>query len=218
MKTSNEEGFTVIEFFVSIFMTLIVLGVIYSVFRLQTRSLKSQENRMEAQQYTRSVLNLMVREVRNLGHFPGVECTTSPVAHVNGIIEANANVFHFVTDANADDLCDDENENILYSIDTANCPAGFGNLTRQDVNAIDPAAQALTDCNVPMVGSDLLFVYYEKDSTDALTTPVTTKLGDIKRVRITTTVESKNPDNEFGGASTAVMKSNVDLRNRGLPQ
>ncbi len=216
--TSNEEGFTAIEFIVSIFMTLIVMGVIYSVFRLQTRSLKSQENRMEAQQYTRSVLNLMVREVRNLGHFPGVECTTSPV-HVNGIIAANDDVFHFVTDANADDLCDDENENILYSIDTANCPTGFGNIMRQDFNATPSTAQALTDCNFPTAGSDPLFVYYPKDSTIAYATPVgSVNLGNIQRLLVTTTVESKNQDSEFGGASTAVMKSNVDLRNRGLPQ
>jgi len=213
MKTSNEEGFTVIEFFVSIFLTVIVMGIIYSVFRLQTRTLKSQEKRMEAQQYTRSVVNLMVREIRNLGHFPGVECTTVP-AHTNGIIEAKADVFHFVTDANADDDCGDPNEVIIYRFDIANCPTGFGNITRQDgANA----AQALTDCNVPVAGGDPLFAYYAKDSTSAIANPCL-NLGDIKRLRITATVESKNPDSEFGGASTAVMKSNVDLRNRGLPQ
>ena len=213
MKTSNEEGFTVIEFFVSILLTLIFMGVVYSVFRIQTRTLKSQEKRMEAQQYTRSVLNLMVREIRNLGHFPVVECTTIP-AHTNGIIEAKDDVFHFVTDANAVNGCDDENENIVYRIDTANCPAGFGNITRKDgLNA----AQALTDCNVPMAGSDPLFAYYAKDSTSTIVNPCA-GLGEIKRLRITATVESKDPDSEFGGASTAVMKSNVDLRNRGLPQ
>jgi len=213
MKTSNEEGFTVVEFFVSIFLSLIFMGVIYSVFRLHTRTLKSQEKRMDAQQYTRSVLNLMVREIRNLGHFPEGECTTSPV-HTNGIIEAKDDVFHFVTDANAANGCDDENENIVYRIDTANCPTGFGNITRKDG---PNAAQALTDCNVPLAGSDPLFVYYAKDSTSAIGNPCL-NLGGIKRLLVTTTVESRNPDSEFGGASTAVMKSNVDLRNRGLPQ
>ncbi len=206
-----------IEFFVSIFLALMVMGVIYSVFRLQTRTLKSQEKRREAQQYTRSVLNLMVREIRNMGHFPVGECTTTPVPHVNGIIEAKADIFHFVTDANAANGCDDEDENIVYRIETANCPTGFGNITRQDVNGTNPAAQALTDCNVPIAGGDPLFAYYAKDSTSAIVNPCA-DLGEIKRLRITATVESKNPDSEFGGVSTAVMKSNVDLRNRGLPQ
>ena len=211
---SNEEGFTVIEFMVSIFLALIVMGVIYSVFRLQTRTLKSQEKRMEAQQYTRSVLNLMVREIRSVGHFPLGQCTAP--ANTDGIIEADKDIFHFVTDANADDDCADANENIIYRFNTTGCASGFGNITRQDGAS---AAQALTDCNVPVAGGDSLFAYYQKDSTTAYATPVASAdLGNIQRLLITATVESKNPDSEFGGASTAVMKSNVDLRNRGLLQ
>ncbi len=216
MMTNSEEGFTVVEFFLSIFLTLIVMGVIYSVYRLQTRSLKAQDKRMAAHQYARSVLNLMVREIRSVGHFPVGECTTTPVAHTNGIIEADKDFFHFVTDANAANGCDDSDENIIYRFDATGCPAGFGNITRQDgANA----AQALTDCNVPVAGGDSLFAYYQKDSTTAYATPVVSAdLGNIQRLLVTATVESKNPDSEFGGASTAVMKSNVDLRNRGLPQ
>ncbi len=214
---SNEEGFTVIEFFVAIFLSLIVMGVIYSVFRIQTRTLKSQEKRMEAQQYTRSVLNLMVREIRNVGHFPLGQCTAP--ANTDGIIEADKDLFHFVTDANADDDCGDADEDIIYRFDIAGCPAGFGNITRQDVNGPNPLAQALTDCNVPVAAGESLFSYYQKDSTIAYATPVVpADLGNIQRLLVTATVESKNPDSEFGGASTAVMKSSVDLRNRGLPQ
>lgn len=215
MITSSEEGFTVIEFFVSIFLTLIVLGVIYSVFRFQTHSLKSQERRMEAQQYTRSVLNLMVREIRNAGHFPLGECTTIP-AHTNGIIEADNNLFHFVTDANANGNCADPHENVIYRFDATGCPAGYGNITRQNGAA---AAQALTDCNVPVAGGNALFAYYPKDSTVAYSPPVSSaNLANIQRLLVTATVETKDPDLQFGGASTLVMKSNVDLRNRGLPQ
>jgi len=208
----------VIEFMVSIFLALIVMGVIYSVFRLQTRTLKSQEKRMEAQQYTRSVLNLMVREIRNVGHFPLGGCTAPN--NTDGIIVADKDLFDFVTDTNADSDCGDPDEHIIYRFDIAGCAAGFGNITRQDVNGPNPAAQALTDCNVPVAAGDSLFAYYQKDSTTAYaTTPVASAdLGNIQRLLITATVESKNPDSEFGGASTAVMKSNVDLRNRGLPQ
>jgi len=216
MKTNNEEGFTVIEFFVAIFISLIVMGVIYSVFRLQTRTLKSQEKRMEAHQYTRSVLNLMVREIRNLGHFPRGQCTVP--ANTDGIIVADKDLFHFVMDANANEDCGDPNEEITYRFDIAGCPAGFGNITRQDRSN---AAQALTDCNVPVAAGDLLFAYYRKDNPNAYatTSPVAAgELANIQRLLVTVTVESKNPDSEFGGASTAVMRSNVDLRNRGLPQ
>ncbi len=213
MRIRSEEGFTVVEFFVSIFLTLIVLGVVYSVFRLQTRSLKTQEKRVEAQQYARSVLNLMVREIRNLGHFPEGQCTNP--ANTNGIIAADKNQLQFVTDADANGDCLGTNENITYQFVTTGCPTGYGNIMRQDGAA---AAQSLTDCNVPAAGGDTLFAYYPKDSTTAYGTPVASgNLADIQRVLITATVETKNPDIEFGGASTAEMKSNVDLRNRGLP-
>ena len=207
-----------VEFFVSIFLTTIVLAVVYSVFRVQTHSLKSQEKRREAQQYTRSVLNLMVREIRNLGHFPVGACTTIP-AHTNGIIAADKNLFHFATDTNANNDCIDPHEEVIYRFDASGCPAGFGNITRQDLNdTVHPLAQTLTDCNVPVAGGDSLFAYYPKDSTVAYGTPVAAaNLGNIQRLLVTATVETKNPDLKFGGASIAVMKSNMDLRNRGLP-
>ena len=215
MKTSSEEGFTVIEFFVSILMTMIVMGVVYSVYRLQTRSLKAQEKRMEAHRYARSVLGLMVREIRNAGHFPIDPCTTTPV-NIDGIVKAENRTFHFVTDSNATNGCDDADENIIYRFDIAGCPAGYGNITREEGG--NPAL-ALTDCNVPVAGGDSLFAYYQKDSTTAYGTPVgSADLGNIQRILITATVESKNSHVGFGAATTAVMKSNVNLRNRGLPQ
>jgi len=214
MKTSSEEGFTVIEFFVSILMTMIVMGVVYSVYRLQTRSLKAQEKRMEAHRYARSVLGLMVREIRNVGHFPVDQCAIP--ANINGIITADNRTFHFVTDSNAANGCNDADENIIYRFETTNCPPGYGNITREEGG--NPA-EAMTDCNVPEAAGDSLFAYYQKDSTIAYGTPVgSADLGNIQRLLITATVESKNSHVGFGAATTAVMKSNVNLRNRGLPQ
>ena len=63
-----------IELLVTILLSSIVMGAIYSVYRVQTHSMKVQENRMEAQQYARSVLDLMVREIRNAGYDP-LGCT-----------------------------------------------------------------------------------------------------------------------------------------------
>ena len=106
-----------VELFVSIFLTLIIMSVVFSVYRLQTRTLKVQEKRLDAQQYVRSILSLMVREVRNVGHFPVGTCSTTP-AHTLGIILADRQSFHFVYDSDDDGDCSDPNENILYSFDT----------------------------------------------------------------------------------------------------
>ena len=215
-------GYSLIELLVSIVLSFIVMGAIYSVYRFQTRSLKVQENRMEAQQYVRSVLDLMVREIRNVGYFPDGACTTTP-ANTNGIIDASAQRFQFVYDANANGLCTDLDENITYGFDTTGCPAGFGNITR---NAV-----AITDCNIPDDPGKFSLAYYPKDCSNNFSTPVgsgtaacpgTTggdagTLAAIQRVKITVTGHSKNPDTDFGGQLISTMTSNVDLRNIGLP-
>ena len=217
---NSERGFTVVEFFVSIFLTLIILGVVYSVYRLQTHSLKVQEKRLDAQQYTRSILSLMVREVRNVGHFP-TGATGCNEAHTFGIVEADKQAFHFVYDSNDDQDCADTDENVRYSFSTVGCPAGYGNIMRQDRSSDPlnpPPPITLTECNVPTADGDFSFAYYAKDATLAYTNPVTGgTLADIQRVLIKASVESKSTDTEFGPPSLSVMSSNVNLRNRGLP-
>lgn len=208
-RAERQRGFTLVELLVSMLLTFIVMGAIYSVFRVQTHTVKAQENRMEAQEYARAVLDLMVREIRNAGYFPVGACTTSP-ANTSGIVSADAQTFQFVYDANAANGCADADENITYAFDTANCSTGFGNITRN--------GSPLTDCNVPTGTSNFSFTYYPIDSTTAYSTPVAAgNLGSIQRVSISLTVQSKNTDAQFGGQLNATMTSNADLRNRGLP-
>lgn len=208
-RAERQRGFTLVELLVSMLLTSIVMGAIYSVYRVQTHSVKAQENRMEAQEYARAVLDMMVREIRNAGYFPVGACTTSP-ANTSGIVSADTQTFQFVYDANALNGCADADENITYAFDTTNCSTGFGNITRN--------GSPLTDCNVPTGTSNFSFTYYPIDSTTAYSTPVTAgNLGSIQRVSISLTVQSKNTDAQFGGQLNATMTSNADLRNRGLP-
>ncbi|MFQ5918120.1 MAG: PilW family protein, partial [Candidatus Binatia bacterium] len=55
VSCTSHRAFSLIELLVTILLSFIVMGAIYSVYRVQTRSMKVQENRMEAQQYVRSV-------------------------------------------------------------------------------------------------------------------------------------------------------------------
>ena len=109
------------------------------------------------------------------------------------------------------------------------CPGGFGNITRKEgANA----AQPLTDCNVPTGTANFSFTYYPQNCSNNFLAPVGSgsascpgtpgvnarTLVAIQRVQITLTVQSKNPDSQFGGQQLdATMTSSVDLRNRGLP-
>jgi prepilin-type N-terminal cleavage/methylation domain-containing protein len=206
----SHAGFTLAELLVSILLTSIIMAAVYSVYRMQTHTMKIQENRLDAQEYARSVLDLMVREIRNAGYFPVGACTTTP-ANTNGIITADSQTLRFVYDSNAANGCADADENIEYRFVQGSCPTGFGDIKRKTVNPAND--QAMTDCNVM---SSFSLTYYAKDSSTPLSSPVA--LANIQRISISLTVQSKNPDPQFGGQQlNATLTSNVDLRNRGLP-
>jgi type IV pilus assembly protein PilW len=198
MIWKNQKGFTLIELLVAMVLSLIVLGAGYSVFRVQTHTVKAQESKMEAQEYARASLDMMVREVRNLGFFPTLKACTTVPANINGIIAAAVNNFQFVYDANGDGDCADANpaENIIYSY--------TGTDITRDINDGN-GPQVLTAGNV----TSATFAYF--DGTGA----VTTDRGNIRSVSITITVQSRKSDAQFGGQPNITMNSNVDLRNRG---
>ena len=227
MPIKNEKGFTLVEFLVSLLLTAIVTSAIYSVYRVQTHSVKRQAGDLEAQEYARAVVDMMVREIRNVGYLPAGACITIP-ANTNGVVAATAQSFQFVYDANALNGCSDLNENITYAFATG-CATGFGDITRKDGSN---TAQALTDCNVPEGTANFSFVYYPQQTGASAPAPycypstslpsgcvgdVSANLANIQRVSINVIVQSKSTDTEFGSTSSATVTSNADLRNRGLP-
>ncbi len=210
MTLNKHDGFTLIETIVAMFMLSITMAAFYSVYRMQTRSLKGQDNRLEAQQTARSALDFMVREIRNAGYNPnaetnGANCGVWGNAGTPGVIEATATTIHFSYDANKDGTCSGGgtlDENIKYSF--AN-----GDVTREVDGG---AAEELTDGNA----TGLTLAYFDQGNNALTSFPLSAADRDsIQRITITVTIDSKNMDDEFGGALSARMKTNVDLRNRG---
>ncbi len=203
MTLRKQDGFTLIETFIAMFMLSITMLAFFSVYRMQTRSLKGQENRLEAQQAARAAMEFMVREIRNAAYNPteatnGANCGVWGNAGAPGVIEATQTSFHFSYDANSDGTCSGGgtlDENIRYSF-------ASGDISRE---ADGGAAEALTDGNA----TDLTLAYFDQAGNP------TTVLANIKRITITVRIDSKNMNDEFGGALAAQMTSNVDLRNRG---
>ena len=204
---TSHSGFTIIELLVSILLTSIIMTAVYSVYRVQTHSAKVQENRLEAQEYARSVLDMMVREIRNAGYAPtGAACAV--------VVSASSQTIQFAYDANANGVCTDADEDIEYRFDATGC-SSLGNIRRLTRNgATILTDEPLTNCNVPTGTSNFSLTYYAQDSSTAMSPLV---LANIQRVGITLTVQSLKPDTEFGGQLTVTMTSNADLRNRGLP-
>ncbi len=224
-------GFTIVELLVSILLTFIIMGAIYSVYRVQTHSAKVQENRMEAQEYARSVLDMMVREIRNAAYNPrsasSTICSGNPlIPGPPGIITATATSIRFTYDfqgAGTPPDCNDADEDITYTLTGSNITR-----TARSSTGGSLTTESLTDGNA----TDLQFVYYPQQTGASAPPPycypltslpsgcfgdVAANLGNIQRVFISLTIQSKKPDTEFGGQLTVQMTSNADLRNRGLP-
>ncbi len=205
MTIKKRNGFTLIEMVVVMLMLSITMAAFYSVYRMQTRSLKGQENRLEAQQTARSALDFMVREIRNAGYFPETVTDANCFAGQGGIQTADSQTFRFHYDFSPPDGdCGGGNEDIAF---------GYNNATKDITRAVNGGApESLTDGNA----TDLTLAYFAQDGTPLTSFPLNAAdRASIKRVNITVKVESKNMYDEFGGALAAEMTTNVDLRNRG---
>ncbi len=157
-ETKGQRGLTLVELSISMLLTLFFMGAIHSVFRVQARSVKSQESRLKSQEYARAVLDLMVREIRSAGYNPteatnGTECADGVNPGVPGIVVANAQTLQFTLDFDGDGDCSGPNEDFTFAYDAVN----------QDITrAVDGgAAQSLTDGNA----TALQFAYFAQNST-----------------------------------------------------
>lgn len=210
MKLSNQRGFTFPEVVVSAALSLAVLAAIYGVFRAQTHTIKGQEGRMEAHEYAMSVLDLIVREIRNTGYFPtGTACSTP--ANTAGVVTATAQTFRLVYDSNGDGACE---EDVAFTYDGTN-----RNILRN--------GSPLTDGNATAVQ----FIYYPQQTSSTAPAPYCVSAGNpagcsgdlasnlsrVQKISISVTIQSKTSDTEFGGQSSLTMSSTADLRNHNLP-
>jgi len=210
MNSKNQRGFTLTELVVAMAISLVVLGAVASIFRVQTRTIKAQEYKMEGIEYARVALDMMSRELRNAGFFrTGTACSTP--ANTSGIATGtvpSATTLRFVYDANGDGLCNGTlggpagaDEDVTYTLTASD-------ITRA-VNGGTP--QALTGGNV----NQLQFRYFGGNGTEI--TNMANVPANAKRISISITVQSRSTDTQFGGGQTITMTSNVDLRNRCNP-
>lgn len=209
LPQQTQRGFTLVEVLVSMGFSLAVLASIYGLFRAQTHTVKGQESRMEAHEYALSVLDTLVREMRNTGYFPtNTACTN--VSNTGGIVTATADSFRLVYDTNADGSCE---EDIAFTFDSVN-----KNVLRNNV--------AITDGNA----TALQFTYYPQQTSSTAPAPycvstgvpsgcsgtLSSNLAFVQKVVISITVQAKSPDTQYGGQTTTTMTSTADLRNHGL--
>jgi len=182
---NNKKAFTLIELLVALAISGVVMAGIYSAYYSQQKSYITQEQVAAMQQNLRAAMYIMPREIRMAGCDP----TGSAGA---GIQTANTNSITFTLDITggesdgkdndnngsvdeddekrfSDGFCDDTNENITYSLYTAD---GIQKLGRKS---------PLTAINQPVAENiDALdFVYLDANGAPTAT------LANIRSVQIT---------------------------------
>lgn len=214
MKGNRQKGFTITELLVAMTLSLAVLGAVVAVYRVQGHTIKAQEYRTEAQEYARVSLDMMVREIRNLGYFPTRAACPAP-ANTLGVVAASATSISFAYDANGDGDCADAGENVVYTYDSA-----AKDVTR---SANGGAAQTLTNANVTAFS----LLYYPRQTSAAAPAPYCFSAGNpsgcsgtlasnfssVQRVAISMTVKLQKTDAKFGAQQDITMTSSADLRN-----
>ena len=200
MTLKDQNGFTLIELLLAMGLSLFVLASIGGVFRAQTHTIKGQESRMEAHEYALTVIDVMIREIRNAGYFPGLKCDLT-----GGIVSATATSISFQYDRDGVGGCSGDLEVITFAF------AG-SNVTRNPLTT----NQVLTDGNA----TNLQFTYYPQQTSGAAATPFSSPVASanfsaIGKITISLTVQPKSTDSQFTG-SPVTMSATADLRNHGL--
>lgn len=211
---TNQKGFTIVELLVAMAMSLAILGAARTMYVLQAHTVKAQENQMEAEEYARVTLDMMAREIRNLGYFPKITPCASP-ANTKGIVSASATSINFAYDADGNGDCAGTGENITYTYDS----------TAKDISrTADGSTTTLTNANV----TDFQLIYYPRQTSGTAPAPycsatgvpsgcsgtLSTNLGNVQRIYVSLTVQLKRTDTRVGGQNNVAMNSSVNLRNR----
>jgi hypothetical protein len=201
------------EVLAGISLTLIVLAAVYSFQQAQMKAYSQQQVYSESQNVTRSVIDLMARELRMACYDPGTAIPTAPVGGCapnvkRGIIEATPTKIRFQQDLNGDNAISAAGEDVTYSLSE-------GSVLRTD-GAAPPVVLA---SGVPTGG--LSFLYFDINGNQIAPGGGQPGLDQcqrdsLTRVRMTVRANLPNPNPRVSTPIASVAQSEVAVRNRTL--
>jgi type IV pilus assembly protein PilW len=115
-KPNSEKGFTLVELLVSMAISLVVMGAVYSTYRSQQTSYVIQDQVSGAQQNLRAAMYTMTRDIRTAGFNP-----TQVGGNIFGVTAAGNNTITIKSDNSATPSeygngAADPGETIIYSL------------------------------------------------------------------------------------------------------
>ena len=239
----KENGFTLIETMIALFIGMMMLTAIYTVVNSAQRSSSGVERRVIAQQDARGTLELMAMEIRMASYNPTLnsniwvdpaDCFSVAANQTyKGIQEATANSITIEMDvggatADGDGAIGDDNEIIRYNYDTTNqyitretkkpggcTPGGQPFLGDSIANdALNKSKTVLVVNNTAGTGNTAIPVFrYYDGSGTEIAAPVTASIPDIRRVEITLVADTASVDQGSGVRKRIIYSTSVIPRN-----
>ena len=212
-RRARQAGFSTADVLAGAAVSMIVLGAISSFGRAQSRAVLAQNVYVESQTVTRSIMDLMTRELRMACYDPvGTALNTSPGPTCpgvkQGILEASASKIRFKQDLSGDGLTIGPGEDLTYDVS--------GDTIRRQDGVGTPLAIV---SGVPSGGFTLR--YFDGSNPPVELVPsgsppaLTAAQRDcVAKIRISVRADIDNPT--LNAPLASVAQSEVAIRNRSL--
>ncbi len=194
-------GFTTAEFLVAALFGVFIMGTLYGFYQKQLYALLTQEAKTAVLEDGRGALAFIVRDLRNAGSW-GAGVVPSECSRV---VTATPTTIRVQADLDGSGDCSSATgEDVTYDLSgaTSTCP---GTIIRRNGTCL--VANVVT----PISGK--LFSYYDRNNLDLGNNP---PVSNIKRVKITFSIQVANPDPKAREANpnvTSTLSSSVEFRN-----
>jgi hypothetical protein len=203
------------ELLVGSALSMVVIGGVYSFYTAQTQALAAQRAYARSQDVTRTVIDLLGRELRMATYDPsGTAITTSGPGSCpgvkQGLLIGKLDEIQFVQDLNGDGDVSDEAENLHYY-------ALGGELRR--VDGVNAPVVLVKDLDV----SGFVLEYFDNSNPPVQLMPTgtppalsTAQRNCVAKVRMTVRASVANPNPQDPDPLEAQSQAEVAIRNRSL--
>jgi type II secretory pathway component PulJ len=213
-RLCDQGGATLIEQLIALLIGSALITCLYGYFRAELYHTVTVEAKTASLEDARGALDIIIRDLRNAGSWgsgsvPSESGTADDPNNdgdtvCNRVYAATATMIHVQMDLNGNGNCadNDPRENIRYELTgpTSTCPGP---------SIIRRNGDCLVANIVPMAAGKM-FSYYDENGTDLGNAP---SRDAIKRVKISFTVQVKNPDPKIAGNLASIVSSSVEFRN-----
>ena len=184
---AGARGFSLVEMLIAMAVGMVVLGAMYGVFNIQSKTLGNQEEIVAMQQSVRAGMDMMAREIGMAGYNPAGATLVG--------VTYDTTQLRIMADLNGDTDTGDENEDIVYKhYNSSEYPYQIKRKTGG--GDFQPFVE------------NVQFFNFEYLKSDGITSATTS--AEVRQIRITITGRTAKPDSSYttnGGYRTYTLTS-----------